>query len=376
MKIGLVLDDGLDTPDGVQQYVLQVGAWLSSQGHDVHYLVGQTRRTDVANVHSMSKNLRVRFNGNRMSMPLPTSRGKLQKFLEQQKFDVLHVQVPYSPFMAGQLLSVVPDNVAVVGTFHILPYGKVVTAANRALGKINHFSAQRFDAMLAVSEPAQHFAARDYGYHKPIEVLPNPVRLSQFEDIESMDPNLNIVFLGRLVPRKGALQLLQAVAYMHENEMFKGDYRVIIGGKGPLLSELARFSNDHHIADRVVFPGFLDEAEKAEFLARADVAVFPSLAGESFGIVLLEAMAASRGVVLAGNNPGYTSVMQPYPDQLFDPLNTRAFAEKLTWYLDHDIARSRASELQHQYVQHFDIAKVGAELVDVYKRALQTRAHS
>ena len=108
MKIGLVLDDTLDTPDGVQQYVLQVGAWLTDQGHEVHYLVGQTARTDIPNLHSLSRNLKVRFNGNRMSMPLPASRRKLRAFLQEMQFDVLHVQVPYSPFMAGRLLSVAP----------------------------------------------------------------------------------------------------------------------------------------------------------------------------------------------------------------------------------------------------------------------------
>src|SRR5579875_4032120 len=100
MKIGMVLDDTLDTPDGVQQYVLQVGRWLSAQGHDVHYLVGATTRTDIPNIHSLSRNKQVRFNGNRMSMPLPASRKKLKQFLRTEQFDVLHVQVPYSPFMA------------------------------------------------------------------------------------------------------------------------------------------------------------------------------------------------------------------------------------------------------------------------------------
>ncbi|HUB93292.1 MAG TPA: glycosyltransferase family 1 protein, partial [Verrucomicrobiae bacterium] len=66
MKVALVLDDTLDTPDGVQQYVLAVGGWLVEQGHEVHYLVGQTVRTDIQNVHVMSRNVHVRFNGNRM----------------------------------------------------------------------------------------------------------------------------------------------------------------------------------------------------------------------------------------------------------------------------------------------------------------------
>src|SRR5882757_817798 len=68
LKIGFVLDDSLDKADGVQQYVLAMGGWLSGQGHDVHYLVSTTTRNDVANVHSLGKNIAVRFNGNRMSM--------------------------------------------------------------------------------------------------------------------------------------------------------------------------------------------------------------------------------------------------------------------------------------------------------------------
>ena len=67
MKIGFVLDDSLDKSDGVQQYVLTLGHWLHSQGHEVHYLVGQTERTDIQNVHSLSKNVRAKFNQNRMS---------------------------------------------------------------------------------------------------------------------------------------------------------------------------------------------------------------------------------------------------------------------------------------------------------------------
>ena len=69
MKIGFVLDDTLDSTDGVQQYVLTLGKWLKDQGHDVHYLVGATKRRDIPGVHSLSRNMSVRFNGNRMSMP-------------------------------------------------------------------------------------------------------------------------------------------------------------------------------------------------------------------------------------------------------------------------------------------------------------------
>lgn len=374
MKIGLVLDDTLDTQDGVQQYVLQVGGWLSSQGHEVHYLVGQTSRTDIPNVHVLSRNIGVRFNGNRMSMPLPVSRHRLKVFLDQQQFDVLHVQVPYSPFMAGRLVRVAPARTAIVGTFHILPYSGLVTFANRLLAVANNRSGKRFDRMLAVSAPAMMFAREIYGYQA--EVVPNPIHLAQFSGAQSSSPTANIVFLGRLVARKGAMYLLEAISYLRERQLYQGDFRVYVGGKGELATELAAYVEANKLSDVVTLQGFVEEAAKPAFLAQADIAVYPSLAGESFGIVLLEAMAASRGVVLAGNNPGYASVMQPYPGQLFDPKNVEAFAELLAWYLIHPESRGRASELQHEYVQHFDVDVVGTRLVTIYTNALQRRTQS
>src|SRR3990167_6303303 len=91
LKIGLVVDDTLDKPDGVQQYVLLVGAWLSAQGHEVHYLVGQSSRTDLPNVHSLAKNVPVTFNKNKLTVPLPANKRRIQQLLEQEKFYILHV---------------------------------------------------------------------------------------------------------------------------------------------------------------------------------------------------------------------------------------------------------------------------------------------
>lgn len=72
MKIAIVLDDTLDKPDGVQQHVMLVGKWLSDQGHDVHYLVSETVRTDIPNVHSIAKFINLKFNGNNVRTPLPS----------------------------------------------------------------------------------------------------------------------------------------------------------------------------------------------------------------------------------------------------------------------------------------------------------------
>src|SRR3989344_2354655 len=124
MKIGFVLDDGFDRLDGVQQYMLTNGEWLNKQGHEIHYLVGETARDDIPNLHSLSKNLKVRFNKNRVSIPVRVYKKRILKLLSNEKFDVLHIQMPFSPMLSGYVVRNAPKHTAVVGTFHIAPYGK------------------------------------------------------------------------------------------------------------------------------------------------------------------------------------------------------------------------------------------------------------
>ncbi len=376
LTVGLVFDDSLDRPDGVQQYVQRVAEWLVAQGHEVHFLVGDTVRTDLKNVMPLSRNVQVKFNGNTMSMPLPTSKALLKKVLAERQFDVLHVQVPYSPFMAGRLMKLAAPSTAVVGTFHILPYSGFVVFANRVLTLLNKRSGKRFDKMIAVSPPAKAFAEKVCGYS--CEIVPNPVRVADFPSgrLRANAARPRIVFLGRLVERKGAGQLLRAVAYLKKAGLYTGDFEVVIGGKGELLDPLKDFVRAQGLHDTVSFLGFVPEGDKAELLASADLAVFPSISGESFGISLLEAMAAARGAVLAGNNPGYASVMHGLADRLFDPLDIPAFAATLALWLSGASRRRIAADEQRTYVQQYDIAVVGAQVEAVYAAALQSRPHS
>jgi phosphatidylinositol alpha-mannosyltransferase len=373
LRVGLVLDDSLDSPDGVQQYILTLGAWLSAEGHEVHYLVGQTTRTDIPNIHSLARNWKVAFNGNRLSVPLPASRKRLRAVVKAQNFDVLHVQTPYSPFMAGRLLHLIGRDTAVVGTFHILPYDRMVLWANRFLALLNHHTAKRFDQMIANSAPSKAFADSTYGFTS--SVIPNPFPLATFSVATPAANEVpTIVFLGRLVERKGARQLLEAIAAIREQTLYEGEFRVIIGGKGVLLAELQAFVKAHQLQSIVNFAGFVSEADKPTFLAQADIAVFPSVSGESFGISLLEAMAAARGVVLGGNNPGYRSVLEPlHEDRLVQPNDVASFAAQLASWLGDSTARDQASREQKAYVQQFDVAVVGQQVVEIYSQALRQR---
>lgn len=371
LKIGFVFDDSLDQPDGVQQYILALGEWLSGQGHEVHYLVGATSRHDIARVHSLSRNIQVRFNGNRLSIPLPAPRQAIRELLQTEAFDVLHVQLPYSPFMAGRIIAAAPPGTALVGTFHILPNSRLAAAGNRVLGWWLRRSLRRFQAIVSVSAAARTFARSYYGIDST--VLPNVVDYARFHNAVAL-PAYNggrptILFLGRLVPRKGCRTLLEAVNLLQRQAAIP-QFRVVVCGKGPLEAELRAYAAKNHLQN-IEFTGFVAEADKPRYYASADIAVFPSRGGESFGIVLLEAMAA-KTAVLAGNNPGYASVIGAKQELLFTAADSRQLADKLAWLLEDGQARRGLAAWGEGYARAFDTAAVGEQLAELYRHALRT----
>ncbi|MGZ6004551.1 MAG: glycosyltransferase family 4 protein [Candidatus Saccharimonadales bacterium] len=373
LKIGYILDTSLDPTDGVQQYVVGIGEWMRSQGHEVHYLVGQTEKRKLPNIHSLSRNISVVFNGNRTTIPLPTSQLKLRKFMKRNHFDVLHVQTPHHPLMAQRLILSASKNTAVIGTFHILPYGKMPKLANKALGKWLRPSLKRIDKMLAVSKAAAEFEQWSFGL--PAEVLPNVVDYSLFHSAKPLkqysDNVVTILFLGRLVPRKGCMLLLEAISKLNQEKL--PQFRVVICGKGPLEAALNNYAKEKAIRNVVEFTGFVSEEDKPSYYASADISVFPSSGGESFGIVLLEAMASGKAAVLAGDNPGYHSVMEAQTDTLFDPYNADELANKIERLIVDDRYRHELAKWSAEYAKDFDINVVGAKLESIYQEALRKR---
>ncbi len=374
LKIGFVLDDSLDKTDGVQQYVTTLGAYYQHLGYEVHYLVGQTERKDLKHIHSLSRNLQVHFNQNRMSTPLPASAKRIKTLLDRENFDVLHVQMPYSPLMAAKIIKAAPNSTAVVGTFHIIPFSGLEKKATRLLGMALRSSRQRFDAVVSVSKPAAIFLKESFKLASV--VIPNAVDVGRFSKGRQLakydDDKLNIVFLGRLVERKGCMYFLQAIEKLHAAHKLDNT-RVLIGGKGPLQAKLEAYVHQNHLGHIVHFIGYVPEAEKPNYLASADVAVFPSTGGESFGIVLVEAMAAGAKVVLGGSNVGYETVLGERADQLITLNETESFAKQLLHFIVSARARHAALRWQTKAVQHYDIHVVGQQLLEVYNHALLKR---
>ncbi len=367
LKIGFVFDDSLDSSDGVAQYVKTLGGWLSGRGHEVRYLVGETKAGEWAGgqIYSLSRNQPVTFNGNRLSTPRPASRRRIKQVLSDEQFDVLHVQVPYSPLLGGRVINTASRQMAIIGTFHILPAKRWISFGARSMAVLQWRSLHRFAQLLAVTPAAAKFARSSLGL--PSEVMPNVVDLRRLRSTKIANQADKIVFLGRLVERKGARQLLAAFAELHRH---RPTAQLVIAGDGPERPALERWVVQHGLADSVEFLGFIDESAKPGLLASAAIACFPSLYGESFGIVLIEAMAAGAGVVLGGDNPGYRSVLGPRQQLLVDPRDSRAFADRLELLLSDQTLAKRLHAWQTDYVKQFDVAVVGPKIEAIYAAAV------
>ncbi len=369
LSVAFLYDDTLDSTDGVAQYVKTLGAWLNEQGHSVSYLVGETKMGQFAGgeVYSLSKNQTVNFNGNRLSIPLPANRRKIKQVLSGQRFDVVHVQVPYSPFMAKHVLAELPAQTAVVGTFHIYPSALWADIGARFLRLLLNNSLRKIDYMLAVSPPAAAFAQKTFGISA--EVLPNMVDVARFikSTKKIKKDGKQIVFLGRLVERKGCEQLLKAF-----NQLIKTmpEVSLTIAGDGPLRHKLERYVQQKGLDKDVKFLGYISEENKAALLSSADIACFPSLYGESFGIVLIEAMAAGARVVLGGNNPGYASVLGEQKELLVNPKDTKQFTNRSQLLLTDNQLAEKLHKWQSAQIVKYDVKTVGPQIEKIYHAAI------
>lgn len=368
LKIGLLVDDSLDEAGGVQQYVLTLGEWLESMGHSVHYICAATTRTDLKNMHSMTKTLRVPFNGNRLGTPLPVRRKRVAELLAKHKFDIVHVQTPHSPLFAARFINALPDKTKVISTLHVLPLGLVADLGTKHAKRLVRSSLDRIDRFIANTEATGDYYQDAWGVEST--VVPNPVKTSKFMTRSSMGwdkSKKQVVFLGRLVDRKGVLQFVEAVTMLPRT--IRGTTQFHIGGNGPLADDVSRIIIERKLQDCVFQHGFIDEETKSTFLASADIAVFPSIGGESFGVSIIEPMVNSKTIVLAGHNEGYDGVMGERPDLMFDARSPKAISSRISkWLKASDTDLKSTKKWLKNHVKQYDIdTSVGTRIVDVYR---------
>lgn len=363
MRVGIVCPYSLTLPGGVQGQVLSLGSALRSKGLDVRILGPCDGPPPDPSVTPLGDSLPTAANGSVAPIaPDPSAQLRLIRALRDERFDVVNVHEPIAPGVTQTAL--VFKSQPLVGTFHAA--GE--SAGYRWLNPVVRWLARRLDVRCAVSEDARRMASGALG--GDYELLFNGVDLDVYDHHRARASSLGsdgvptILFLGRHEPRKGLAVLLEAMAEL------PAGVRLWVASDGPETDELRRrFAGDV----RVEWLGRLTETEKHERLRAADVFCAPSLGGESFGVVLLEAMAADTAVV-ASNLPGYANVARADRDAvLVPPGDPSALASGLRRVLESPSLRADLVASGSARAEEFSMSHLADRYISIFERVVTRR---
>ena len=365
MKIGIVNPYSWDVPGGVGFHIRDLALKFRSRGHDVRVLTPSSSRDLPDWISSAGQSVSVPFNGSVANISVsPAALRRTRRWLADNAFDVVHVHEPVVPSvsMAAAMLSSAP----LVGTFHAA-LGRSVSRAIASAPMRLYM--ERIGVRIAVSEEARRTLIEHHGGDAVI--IPNGVETASFRRA-STDPRWMatdsrpvIVFLGRLdEPRKG----LSVFAGAIEGVLDKmPGARFLIAGRGDapeIRRQVARFG------DSVSFLGGISDEEKASLLAGASVYVAPQTGGESFGIVLVEAMAAGTAVV-ASDIPAFRAVLEDgRAGVLFETGSSAALVDQLLGLLADKARLEDLSKAGQRASLQYDWEGVADKVFEVYRLAI------
>jgi len=362
MKIGLVTPYIYPLPGGVNEHVRYLYEGLIERGHDVR-IISSThglQRASEGDVIRLGRGFSVPTNGSVGTLTVsPRYLSQIRALLERERFDVLHFHEPFVPLLSLFLLR--ESRSVNVATFHAYAgWSTSYEFGRRFLGGY----ARRLHGRIAVSAAARHFIDRYFpGDYK---LIPNGVDLTRYEGIEPIerwrDGTANILFVGRFEQRKGLLVLLKAFRVLRRAGL---DCRLIVVGSGPQEREVRRYIATRGLKG-VELLGRVGDAEKARLFATADVFVSPATGQESFGIVLLEAMAAGTPIVCSDIH-GYKGVVRRGEEALLvPPRDHQALVGAISRLLDDPALRATMGASGHVRAQQFSWPSITAKVDDYY----------
>jgi phosphatidylinositol alpha-mannosyltransferase len=373
VKVGIVSQSYYPRYGGVTEHVHHTAEELRRRGHDVTIITSHFRRGEAASVPGVERigyNLLIPFNGAFVDLAVGFRlRSQIRALLRRYDFDLLHTHAPLVPTLP--LLAVETAECPQVGTFH------TTSGPSRMLDWTRRWlepRMRRLDARIAVSDTARDFVARYVpgDYH----VIPNGVDVERFHPgVEPFERwrepgRVNLLFVGRLDPRKGVQVLLDAMPEVVERT--RGRARLLVVGDSYLR---ARFEGSVAGSARphVHFLGHVPSADLARWYATGDLFVSPALGNESFGIVLAEAMASGRAVV-ASDIPGYRSVVQPGVNGVVvPPGDVGALARTLTSLVEDADRRNALAQRGRARALEFAWPRITDRIESVYRDVLSRR---
>ncbi|MHB1007233.1 MAG: glycosyltransferase family 4 protein [Chloroflexota bacterium] len=373
MKIALVSPYDYPYPGGVTEHIAHLERQFTGQGHEVKIIAPSSSSDNQifakGNVLKVGSVVSIPANGSmaRITLSLRLS-GKVKRILREEGFDVVHLHEPLTPALP---LTVLWHSHAVnIGTFH--RYGGTHLMYYYGKHILKRFF-NRLDGRVAVSEPALRFISR----HFPAKymIIPNGIDLQDFGQSvlpydELRDGKLNVLFVGRLEKRKGFSYLLRA--FMRAKQQMPNIRLIAVG---PFAEKnKRRYENfvDTHALDDVHFIGYVSKEDLARYYRTCDVFCAPSTGGESFGIILLEAMASGKPI-LATNIDGYRAVVNDGREAiLVPPKDDERLAEELVALLRDAELREEMGRYGLVTVRQYAWEKIAGRVLDYYKAVLHT----
>ena len=366
MRIGLACPYTWDVPGGVQVHVRDLAETLLRLGHEVSVITPVDDEDSLPGYAvSAGKAMSVPYNGSVTRILMgPVSAARVRRWVREGEFDVVHAHEPTAPSVS--LLACMMASGPLVATYHTSnPRSRILTALQGALQP----SLEKVWANIAVSEAARRTIVEHLGVDAVL--VPNGVNVAAFKDAVPL-PELasaapTIVFVGRIdEPRKGLAVLLEALPLI---VAAIPDVRVLVAGPGDVEAVDATLTpvGRRHVQ----LLGLITNEDKPRVFRTADVYVAPNTGQESFGIVLLEAMAAHTPVV-ASDIDAFRRVLEDgTAGRLFANEDAASLAAVLIEVLSSPAERTRLSELGWNAVQQYDWATVATEIVQVYETVTQ-----
>jgi phosphatidylinositol alpha-mannosyltransferase len=368
MKVGLVSPYDYTHPGGVTEHIRHLGDWLRQLGHDVRTFAPSGRRDaaeEIPDFYRIGRVFSLPANDSvaRITLSFHLAR-RVSEILERERFDVLHFHEPLMPALPLTLLRM--SKGPHVATFHAFAKSNVGYYYGRPILKpyLRHLN-----ETIAVSPPARDFVRHYFPQISP-HIIPNGVDVERFRPglapIRHLrDDCVNVLFVGRLEKRKGLRDLLNGFRYLSERVP---KTRLIIVGDGPLRHRVESYVSNHDLTN-VVMAGYVPEQVKPRYLATADIFCAPATGSESFGIVLLEAMAAGLPLV-ATEIPGYLSVVEAGVDSLtVRPKSPLELGVAMTVLARDPELRRRLGAAGLAKAQNYSWRVVAGRVIEVYQQA-------
>jgi len=361
MRIGMVCPYSFDVPGGVQSHILQLAEVMRERGHYVSVLAPSSPHVTLPDyVVSGGKAVPIPYNGSVARLRFgPATHRMVKRWLAAGDFDVLHLHEPNAPSLS--LLALMIADGPIVATFH--------TSTTKSLG-LSMFQGilrpwnEKIMGRIAVSDLARRWQIEALG--SDAVQIPNGVDVASYTCAPLLPgyprPGKTVLFLGRFdEPRKGMAVLLAALPTLVERF---ADIEILIVGRGD-EDELREQAGD--LAGHLRFLGQVDDATKASALRSADVYCAPNTGGESFGIVLVEAMAAGTPVV-ASNLDAFRRVLEDGAAGLLVPIeDPGALAEAVVTVLTDDTLRAGNVAAASEAVRQYDWQVVADDITMVYE---------